>query len=244
MIVDFEYQPLLEDFYSNSELKIESILKIFENSGSQHSDAAGDKILEGSANGKTWVLTDWYVEIDSFPKYGDKIVAKTWSQGATSLFGTSRDFELYSNQKLCARGTTRWVLFDFNSGRPAKVEKELLEKYGPENKFAFTNSEFNQSKLPKIDLPESFENEIKITPRRNDIDFNNHVHNLVYMDYAMDAIPQDIYKKHNFHKIRITYKVAVKAGEDLYVKYAKNGENHAVFIFGSDNSLKTMIEIS
>ena len=239
MFVDFSYAPLLEDFYDNGELKLETILKILENSGNRHSDLAGDAILAGSAGGTAWILTDWYVELDSCPKYGDTVSAKTWSQGATSLFGTSREFEFYCNGNLCGRGTTRWVLFDLNANRPAKVTEDLLEKYGPEKKAVFA-----ESKLPKITIPDEFSNEVSIVPRRNDIDFNHHVHNLVYVDYAMEALPQDVYKSHSFKKIRITYKAAVKAGETIVAKYANLDGSHIVCIYGTDGALKTVISLS
>ena len=237
IIIKFEYQPLIEDFYNNGEMKIESILKIFENSGNRHSDSVGDYVLQSSSNGFAWVLTDWLINIDFYPKYGDKIHAITWSQGVTSLFGTSRDFELYCNDKLCAKGTTRWVYFDMNSGRPTKITDELLAKYEPEKK-----SVFEQTKLAKIQVPETFSTEIEIQPRRNDIDFNHHVHNLVYVDYAMDALSEEVYKNHNFKNIRITYKSAVVAGEKLKVKSTSENGKHTVCIYNQQDELKTLLE--
>jgi len=239
MFVDFDYEPLIEDFYSNGEMKIETILKILENSGNRHSDLAGDHILEGSSNGVAWILTDWYVELDSFPKYGSKIKARTWSQGATSIFGTSRDFELYCDGEVCGKGTTRWVLYNIQSMRPNKIENDLIEKYGPESKSVFA-----ESKLPKIPVPEQFENEIVLLPRRNDIDFNHHVHNLVYVDYAMEVLPEDVFSKHKFKKIRINYKSAVKEGDEIVVKYAAVENAHVICIFGKDGSLRTSIQIN
>lgn len=238
MFVEFEYQPLIEDFYADGDMKIETILKILENSGNRHSDSAGDYILKSSSKGTAWVLTDWLVQIDFYPKYGDKVHAVTWSQGVTSMFGTSRDFELFCNGTLCAKGTTRWVYFDLNSGRPAKITEELLAKYGPESK-----SVFEEKKLPKIELPENFTAEVFIKPRRNDIDFNHHVHNLVYLDYAMEALSEAVYKKHNFRNIRITYKSAVVSGENLKAKSASSQGKHTVCIFNEDNDLKTLIEL-
>lgn len=239
MFAEINYEPLLEDVYDNGEVKIEAILKMLENSGSRHADAAGDGILKGSSNGTAWILTDWYVEVERLPKYGDKIRAVTWSQGATSMFSTSRDFEFFCNGELCGKATTRWILFDFNSNRPAKVTPELLEKYGPEAK-----SVFGDAKLPKIAVPEAFSTEVSIKPRRNDIDFNHHVHNLVYLDYAMEALPEPVYRARNFRKIRISYKVAVKEGEEICVKYADLGGKHTIIIYGTDGSVKTLIELS
>lgn len=237
MFVKFEYQPLIEDFYPNGEMKIETILKILENSGNRHSDTAGDYILKSSSNGFAWVLTDWLVQIDFYPKYGDKVHAITWSQGVTSLFGTSREFELYCNDTLCAKGTTRWVYFDINSGRPTKISDELLAKYEPEAKSVFA-----EKKLPKIEIPENFTTEVAITPRRNDIDFNHHVHNLVYLDYAMEALSEDVYKSHNFKSIRITYKSAVVSGEKLKAKSASKDRSHTICIYNENDELKTLLE--
>ena len=97
MIVDFEYQPVIEDFKKNGDMKLGSILKILENSGNKHSDRAGDAILESSNNGKTWVLTDWMIDIISYPKYGDKIVARTWSEPVNHSLICTRNFEMYCN---------------------------------------------------------------------------------------------------------------------------------------------------
>lgn len=238
MFVDFEYNPLIEDFNKDGSLKLESVLKILENSGNKHSDKSGDYILEGSNNGVTWVLTDWYVEVESFPKYGDKILARTWSQNPDSLFGCPRDFELYANDKLCIKGTTYWVLFDLNRGRPAKITPELISKYNPEEK-----SVFEEKKITKLSIPENFTSEVIIKPRRNDIDFNGHVHNLVYIDYAMEAIPEEVYKAHLFKSIRINYKSAITDISDITVKYAYVDDTHKVCIYDNKGDVKTIIQI-
>ena len=238
MFVELEYDPLLEDFYNNSEMKMESIMKVLENSGSRHSDKANNNVLAGASNGVTWILTDWFIHIDELPKYGQKVLSKTWSLGTTSPFGTSRDFEFYADGKKCGIGTTRWVLFDMNTGRPAKVTDELIGRYGPEHVSVLENQ-----KLDRIPVPEVFEAETAIHPRRNDIDFNHHVHNLVYMDYAMEVLPEEVYQSHQFRNVRITYKNAVKEGETIVAKYAKVDEKHVVIIFGQDQSVKTLISL-
>lgn len=237
MFADFDYIPVIEDYNSDGKMKIQSVLKIFENAANHHSDLAGDYILKGSSDGHAWILTDWMIEMESFPEYGEKVRAVTWSQGATSLFGSSRDYEIYRNDKLCGKGTTRWVRYDLNSNRPAKIEADLMEKYGPESKSVFA-----ESKLPKIEMPESFSSEIVLKPRRIDIDFNHHVHNLVYVDYAMEVLPLEVFGKQDFRNLRITYKSAVKEGDEIKVKYSLDGNLHKVFIFGADDSLKTMIQ--
>ena len=54
-------------------------------------------------------------------------------------------------------------------------------------------------------------------------------------------IPEEVYNRHNFNKIRITYKSAVKNGEKIIAKSYSNDNAHTVCIYGEDNNLKTLI---
>ena len=189
MIIDFEYQPVLEDYKKNGDMKLGSILKILENSGNKHSDWAGDAILEGSNSGVAWVLTDWMLELIKYPKYGDKILARTWSEPVKQPLVCTRDFEMYCNGELTVKGTTKWIRLDLTTGRPCKVTEDIIAKYQPEDKYTFA-----EARLPRLAVPEAFSNEIALPIRRSDIDFNDHVHNLTYLDYALEVLPADVYE--------------------------------------------------
>lgn len=239
MFVDLQYQPMIEDFNKDGELRIEAILKLFENAGNTHSDKAGDNIINRKDEGQAWVLTDWLVQIESFPKYGDKIFARTWCEPVTQVFGTARDFELYANDKIVGIGTTRWISLNLQTGRPEKIDTRLIDMYTTEDKFTFT-----KAKLPRLTVPETFSSETPIQLRRCDIDIYNHVHNLTYLDYAMEALPQEIYEHHNFKNVRISYKSAVVQGEKISCKYAAQENEHSICIFSQDGTLKTQIVVS
>lgn len=239
MIVEFEYQPLLEDYKKNKDMKLSSILKIFENAGSKHSDIAGDTIINGQNIGKIWVLSDWMLEIIDYPKYGDKILAKTWSEPLTQALFCTRDFQLFCNGTQTVKGTTKWVKFDLSTNRPCKIDNDLMVKYEPEDKVEFT-----QTRLPRLVAPKNFSNEVEIQIRREDIDFNDHVHNLTYLDYALEALPKDVYDSRDFRNVRISYKNAVKPGDKICCKYVYEDNKHVCCIFGDDGILKTQIELS
>ena len=239
MFVDLPYQPMIEDFNKDGELRIESILKLFENAGNAHSDKAGDSIINRKNDGQAWVLTDWLVKIDTFPKYGDKIFARTWCEPVTQIFGTARDFELYVNDKVVGIGTTRWISLNLATGRPEKIDTKLIDMYSTEDKFTFTGA-----KLPRLAIPQTFDSETQIPLRRCDIDIYNHVHNLTYLDYAMEALPEQIYANHNFKNVRISYKSAVVQGEEIVCKYAAIENSNMICIYSKDGTLKTQIEMN
>jgi len=245
MIFTTEFSPLLEDFDKNQKLTLAAILKYFENAGSRHSDAAGDSAIEVSeTQGVAWVLTDWKACVKDFPKYGQKIKVETWSEGLVSAFGTSRNYYLYADDKLCVEGTSKWIRLDINKGRPVKVDDDLINRYGPEP----GKTVFNGERLAKISLPETFSSETKIALRRSDFDFNKHVHNLNYFDFALDAIPEETLKTSDFKNLRVSYKTALKEGDNALAKYANVEQKNVVAIYaqgtdGADGALACAVEL-
>lgn len=237
MIFTSFYKPVVEDYNKNEELTLNAILKILENAGNDHSDSVDDNIIKGSNNGKAWILTDWKIEIIRRPAYGEKITTETWIEPISSPFGSTRDFLLYANDTLCVKGTTRWFLMDMATMRPTKITDTLEQKYTTEEKFTFP-----EKKLEKIPVPENFSCQKEIILRRSDIDFNNHVHNLLYLDFALEALPKEIFDQNQFSSIRITYKSAITENEQVVAKYAQIDTKHVVCIFSYD-TLKALVEL-
>lgn len=249
MVFSTEFSPLLEEFDKNERLTMAAILKYFENAGSRHSDAAGDSAIKVSETlGVAWVLTDWKVCVSEFPRYGQKIKVETWSEGLTSPFGTSRNYYLYADGALAVEGTSKWVRFDLKAGRPMKVEADLLDRYGPEP----GKKVFGGEKLAKISLPEAFEAETKIQLRRSDFDFNDHVHNLNYYDFALEALPAGTLANDSqaqeaagavYKNARIAYKTALKQGDSAIAKYAPLDGKSVVAIYSDAGALAAAIEL-
>jgi acyl-ACP thioesterase len=240
MIFREEYRTVIEDFNKNGRLSLCGVLKIFENTGYHHSDKAKDGLFKSTEETKTWILIDWQVEVKEFPLYSDKITAETWLEKLKSPLIAFRDFVLYKNGEPCAKGTSRWILFDLETLKICKIEQELFDRYEPENL-----SIFDDGKLPKIQIPETFEAEKQIAVRRSDIDSNNHVHNLIYLDYALESLPADIYEKaETFKELRITYKTAIKENSKIVGKYAKYNGKNIICIFDLNGEIKALIQLA
>lgn len=122
---------------------------MLENAGNRHSDFAKDSVIEGSTAGKAWILTDWKVSVEFYPKYAQKLQVQTWIEKLNSPFGSIRDFVLLADGKVCAKAVSKWVLFDMKSKRLAKIEPILVESYKSEEKTVFENSRFEKISLPK-----------------------------------------------------------------------------------------------
>lgn len=237
MIFNYVYKPIIEDYDNQGNYKLGAILKAFGNAGSAHSDASGDNVIQGSNTGKGWVLLDWKLEIIEAPKMGEDLKVDTWIEPLRSPFGTIRSFLGYAGDKLCVKGITKWVLLDLTTGRPTKIPEELIESYTVNE-----GSAFEGSKIEKIAEPENYTSETEILVRRSDIDWNNHVHNLTYLDYAIDCLPEEIYTAKKFNKLRITFKTAIFGREKITGKYGTTENASVVAIHNEKGDLCTLVE--
>ena len=237
MIFNYVYKPIIEDYDNQGNYKTSTILKAFGNAGSAHSDASGDNVIQGSNNGKAWVLLDWKIEVLEAPKMNEELRVETWIEPLKSPFGTIRSFLGYVGDKLCAKGITKWVLLDVATGRPSKLDTALIESYGINE-----GSAFEGSKIEKIAEPENYTFEADILVRRTDIDWNNHVHNLTYLDYALDCLPEDVYTNKNFKKVRITFKHEISGCKMIKGKYGETENASVVAIHNEKGDLCTLVE--
>ena len=212
---------------------------MLENTGNRHSDKVGDFVIEGVSNGFAWILTDWKLKVDFFPKYSQKISSQTWIEKPDSPFGISRDLIFFADKKECARATTKWVLLDTKTKRLSKVDSTLISSYEPEEKTLFPNE-----KLSKISIPEKFDTEKEIQLRRSDFDFNNHVHNLCYLDFALETLPHELYENYIFKEVRITYKTALTDGRKAICRQQNINGKSTTAIYSESGALCSIVKLA
>ena len=229
MIFKEEFTIGVRDVQNGNLATNKAILGYMEEIASTHSAKVGFGLLDIHTKKKAWILMDWKLKVISRPKYGEKIIINTWARPIENKLSTYRDFEMYDTKNnLLALATSKWVLFDLEKNRITKIEEELLSVYNPENKYVFENP-----MLEKIKEPDEYINSINYEVRRTDIDVNNHMHNLNYLDLAYEALPKDVYDKGNLNNVRIMYKHQICLGDSVECYYTFYENNHVVCIKNS-----------
>ena len=105
--------------------------------------------------------------------------------------------------------------------------------------------EKTEDDFPKMREPEEYQAEAEYKVRKADIDVNNHMHNLNYVDLANEALPEDVYNNGNLNNIRITYKKEIKLGETVKCKYScVNGKHFVVVKSQDEKAIHALIELS
>jgi len=233
MIVEQEYQVKLSEIGKDNKVTNKAILSYLEDIGGIHSNIAKCGIFDIPQTHLTWILLDWKLKVIRRPNYAEKIRVRTWSKDSLKCYAF-RDFEVVDeNDNVIIRAISKWVLINIEQQKIVKVEEELLKRYEPElDKTVFENEEFD-----KLREPEIYQLETEYRVKRSDIDVNNHMHNLNYIELANEVLPEEIYNNSQFDNIRISYKKEIKLGETVICKYVKQNSNNIIVIKSEDDKV-------
>ena len=228
-------KPRPSDYNRNGKLSYEAILQILENVAGNHSANFGDSIADASKNGIAWILTEWQVKILRRPRNGECLNITTWVRGKAPASTAFRDFIVTDNDDIeVIRADAKFALIDLKTSKLTRISEKLFASYQPEDKEIF---EFSQ----RLRTPTEYSAETEIKLRRSDIDFNGHVHNTRYIDFALQALPKDSFDRDSFTKIRISYKKPVTENNAVMLKYNSQETKKTVGIYG-DGILCCLVE--
>lgn len=236
MIFESTAKAGLKDIGKNNLIKNESLLEILENIAGEHSSKVGYGVLDIERTNASWILLEWKVKVIKRPIYSEELKVKTWGRYFQKAY-TYRDFEIYNSQnELCVIATSKWALIDINTHSIMRLTDEIKNLYKPEE-----ISVFEEDTVSKINIPTEFSNIIEYTIGRKDIDINNHMHNIYYLNLAYEALPEEVYKDRPFDEFRITYKKEIALGDTATCKYSIDKNKHIVLITNENKKIVNAI---
>ena len=237
MIYCNNYKIGLEDIGIKNEATNKALLAIMEDVAGLHSASVGYGVLDIETKKRVWILLDWKMKVIKRPKYNDDIKAETWSRKVERLYAY-RDFQLKDKEgNIIAIGTSRWILIDTDRKRPVKLTEDIADLYESE-----TDKSVFPEQIEDIECENYlFKKDYYI--QRRDIDINEHMHNLNYLDMAYEILPEDVYKNKVFDNIRIVYKKEILYGEKVVCYYEEQGNKHIITAKSKDK-INAIIELS
>ncbi|MGM9680684.1 MAG: acyl-[acyl-carrier-protein] thioesterase [Eubacteriales bacterium] len=222
------YTPRPSDYDRYGKISYEAILQILEAAAGDHSASVGDGISDANKNGKAWILTEWRVKILRHPEYGENLIVSTWVCAKASAGSVFRVFALYDgNNRETVRAEAKYALLDLQTLKPMRISGDLLASYQPEEKRMFED-------LPRLRPLSGYSVETVIKLRRNDIDFNGHVHNTRYVQLAAEVLPKEVFEREDFVDIRMIYSKPLKADDAVCLKYSESNAEHLVGIYNQE----------
>ena len=233
------FKVTLPDVGERNRLTNKAILRMLQEIACIHSSYANFGVNDAKKTGMAWILLNWKLQVFSRPIWNTKLKINTWSSNQNHL-SFYRDFEIFdeSNQ-LVAIATSKWVLYDINKGSLVKITNDIKSRYVHIDKHVFETKMNEKLKEPENSILAS-----EYTVSRRDIDTNHHVNNLNYLDFAYEAIPEDIFFNYDFKNVEIMYKHEAKLGETLNLFYAEKDNSNIITIKNKeDNKLHCIVKL-
>ena len=194
-----EFDVRLNEVDIRGKVKPCHIFNWFQHVSSYHSSAAGYPVTDLIKKNLTWVVTRYHTVIKSYPLWRDKISVSTWRSGEKSDFAP-REFNVKnSSDEKIVYSTSSFRLIDLETRRPVSP-KDHLPGY-PIYKKREIDDDFES--VEEFKTPDF---EQKINVRRSDLDINNHVNNTLYIDWAIESIPDKIFKNKDITELEIAFK--------------------------------------
>ena len=228
------------DIGENNKLTNKAILEYMQEAASAHSDSAGFGLNNVPTTHLGWIILNWKLKVFSRPVWNTKITVKTWSRPIEKLY-FYRDFEMYDEaNNLIAIASSKWILINTETHAIQRALPDMNEKYQSTDKLVF-----DTPMVEKLKEPETSEMNFEYAVQRRDVDTNHHVNNIHYLEYAYEALPEDIFLKNDFTNIEIMYKHEAKLGDNIVGLYSKTeNDEHIITIKGKEaNTLHAIIKL-
>ena len=220
------------DVNSKSQLTSKGFIKYLQDVANEHSDEIGYGFKNITQTNLSWILLNWKVQILKRPTVSDNIHIITWARVISRAI-SYRDFEVYdSNNNLICIASSKWALTNYSTHSLERISPEMRNAYGVLEKKVF-DVDINE----KIKEPENSFFVYEYTIQRRDIDTNNHVNNLCYLDFAYEALPDDVYYNLNSSTTEIIYKKEIKYKDKIKCFYSNTNGKHIVTIKNDDLSI-------
>jgi len=186
-------------------LKPASIFNWFQDIASDHCAKLGVSALDLLKLGLAWVVYKYEIELFRYPVWKEDICIITWRSPFKNIY-EMRAFEVMDEDRnVIARAKSAWVLIDLEKKRPLRLNRHLpaslFDNQGPKV----------ENDLFELALPDSPNHECRFFVRMHDLDFNNHVNNAVYVQWAIESVLPEIAMKCRPNRIRIHF-----ANESLF----------------------------
>lgn len=211
------------------EIRSDHLMNFLQETASDHVEKSPFATSHLLAEGKTWVLSRYHLEIHTVPKLWDEIEVATWPSGSYKLFHM-RDFEVLGSQgEILAQATTSWAIIDLNTRKLVSSSKIIPEDYALPKKAITTP-------FSSIPMVEEIHSEKQLEVMVRDLDLNNHVNNAVYMQWAVEAIPSSTLKNIRPQSIEITYLNEALYGEKITTRLQVVSAEKNIFLHQIINS--------
>ncbi len=205
-------------------ITLPAVLHLFQDLATQHADILGFGYEDFAAKDQFWALSRIHIEIEELAKWKSPLRMQTWTNGVNGIFA-NRNWAFFAEEQKLISGFADWLILNFKTRRPVRPD------FGD-----FENKTFpelaTESKTIKIDIDDEMELIDGFKVRINELDMHEHVNNVYYFAWIINALGLEWKKKYFPSVIDINYLKEIRY--PAYVKIFTNADKSVFSIRDED----------
>lgn len=195
------------EFGPNGRVTLQSIFNYMQEAAGNHAFELGVSVDKLFKQNLTWVLSRVHLRVDKYPFWKQGITIETWPADKDSYYAI-RDFRILDENGLeIGQATSSWMMLDLINRKPVLIPDYIDEMKNKDQGRAL-NDHFE--KLPKLD---HVDYEKLFNVRLSDLDLNQHVNSVNYIEWALECVPADILNGFILSDVEVTYRAESNYGD-------------------------------
>lgn len=200
----------------NNQVTLPALCNYLQEAAGNHARALGLGIHELQDAGFTWMLARLHLVIRRYAAWRETVHLRTWPSGVRGRLTALRDFCMTDSAgETVLSGVSEWLYVDLAAQRIARLP-QAFAALTPEGTPRAPIPE-PPAKLPDITEPEW---SAVVTVRHSDHDFNDHVNNAHYVEWALECLPDAWREQRRVREMDIAFRVAAHRGDTVITEAA------------------------
>ncbi len=176
----------------------------------RHAQERGFGYEDVSRDSVAWVLSRLSIDMYEYPNHNEEFTVETWIEDVMKLF-TQRCFRFTNSEgKIIGYARSVWAGINTDTRRPVDLTVWRADMFA----YLDTTIECPVEKPAKI-LPADGEPFMGYTVRYSDIDINQHLNSIKYIEHTLDVFDLEFFKTKVIRKFEIAYLAEGSFGDKL-----------------------------
>ena len=209
---------------ASGNLSILSLCNFMQEAAGKNARALGISATELHPRNYAWVLSRMAIRIDAYPRWNDRLQVQTWPSGIRRLLSL-RDFLFVDGQaNRIGACVSAWLVMDRDSRRMVRVEP-FLGKLKPRS-----DQHVLPNRLNKLHKLSSHEHTQRFTVSYMDLDGNQHVNNVSYIEWMLKGLPMEAQSSGILSGLEINFTAEALLGDDVLAVCQRREGNSRSFL--------------
>jgi medium-chain acyl-[acyl-carrier-protein] hydrolase len=180
-------------------LQVPILCKLLQEVAVAHAGILGVSVETMADRGTAWVLSRLHLTLARWPRGDEEIVIETWPEAMNRLL-VERRFAIFdANEDQIGAVSTLWCVLDLARRRPVRLPQEV---WGRMDEYEIGSDPVRAGDLT---APDPLDRELAFTVRRSDLDLAEHVNNTSYVEWVIEAVPDEVWSTAELAELEIQF---------------------------------------